>query len=433
MKTKIENKKNTRYVPIPGYKGIRKDLITKKYFVRKSINGKQYSDSFETIPEAVNWRNSFHPSLTFTKLKTNKVDLSGQQQVKLAPVVSRPNGVEAEYSFRDAWELYKSYHFPSLEIVTKNKKLYAEKHFLKDLMNFKMVEINHKLLDAFMSEKAKKARAGVNSKRYNFNHDLKILKAFFSWYRNNYDGVFVNPVLPRHRVIGTIRPIIKKRKKMTREQVLMFFKAFDSEFWRDYAEFHFYTTARVQEVGGLQRSNVFMEERKIEIVNVAVWEDRNKFSYLKEIPKNGEVRYVYMNSRLEEILQRRLADVSDVPCKFNFQSSGHSLDFVFHINGQPPSYRQVQYYYNKALQKVGLDRDFSSTHIMRKAMANIVRQRKGLDAAQAAGGWKSREIVEDFYTDAPNELNVEAAIDVEQYMNEGNCAVKIKPNLTLVQ
>ena len=38
-------------------------------------------------------------------------------------------------------------------------------------------------------------------------------------------------------------------------------------------------------------------------------------------------------------------------------------------------------------------------------MASIVRQELGLDAAQAAGGWKSRSIVEKTYTDAPHDLN----------------------------
>lgn len=46
-------------------------------------------------------------------------------------------------------------------------------------------------------------------------------------------------------------------------------------------------------------------------------------------------------------------------------------------------------------------------------MANIVRQEMGLDAAQAAGGWKSRDVVEKTYTDAPNELNRKVVDHVE--------------------
>ena len=42
-------------------------------------------------------------------------------------------------------------------------------------------------------------------------------------------------------------------------------------------------------------------------------------------------------------------------------------------------------------------------------MANLVRQNLGIDAAQAVGGWKSRDVVEKVYTDLnPNSLNKEA-------------------------
>ena len=56
-----------------------------------------------------------------------------------------------------------------------------------------------------------------------------------------------------------------------------------------------------------------------------------------------------------------------------------------------------------ALKKAGLYPQFASTHILRKAMANITRQEMGLDAAQVVGDWKSRAIVEKNYTDAPTE------------------------------
>ena len=86
------------------------------------------------------------------------------------------------------------------------------------------------------------------------------------------------------------------------------------------------------------------------------------------------------------------------------KSTGERLDFVFAIEGQPVSYRSIQYQYNMALKRAGLFPEFSSTHILRKAMANITRQELGLDAAQVAGGWKSRAIVERTYTNAPTAL-----------------------------
>lgn len=46
-------------------------------------------------------------------------------------------------------------------------------------------------------------------------------------------------------------------------------------------------------------------------------------------------------------------------------------------------------------------------------MAKATRDLMGLDAAQAVGGWKDRKIVEDIYTDVPQELCVEASKKVE--------------------
>ena len=85
---------------------------------------------------------------------------------------------------------------------------------------------------------------------------------------------------------------------------------------------------------------------------------------------------------------------------------------------KPLEYRRIQYRYNKALKVAGLHPEFSSTHILRKAMANIVRQTMGLEAAQAVGGWKSREIVEKIYTDeAPSSLNKDAVNSVEKILS----------------
>ena len=113
---------------------------------------------------------------------------------------------------------------------------------------------------------------------------------------------------------------------------------------------------------------------------------------------------VRLNRQMLDILKRRWENRSKIPCQFFRESTGERLNFVFEVKGQPVSYRNIQYYYNKALKKAGPFPKFRSTHILRKAMANIVRQELGLDAAQVAGGWKSRSIVEKIYTDVPSEL-----------------------------
>lgn len=422
--------KQKRFVPLKNHKGVRKDMVTGKYVARKYVDGKEYSESFSLISEAVNWRRNFHPLLTDTEV--NKGHSVGSKPFDdFQRIQSRPNGVDQRFTFSQAWELYKKQYFPTLEPQTIEDRLKFARYFFPDLMPLRMIEINSDLIDAFMEKKVAEARELKNPRRKNFNNDLKCLKAFLNWYRENYDSMFVVPILKRHYAMGVIKKEVKRRsKKMTLEQVRDFLDAFDCEFWRDFAEFQFYMAARGQEVAGLQWPSVNFKKGLVQVNDVAIWGDSKKFSRLKEVPKNGEERIVYLNLPMKKIIERRLKEKSEVPCDFFRESNGERLDFVFEIEGQPVSYRSIQYQYNKALKKAGLYGEFRSTHVLRKAMANIVRQEMGLDAAQAAGGWKSRDVVEKTYTDAPHELNKKAVDHVERLVS-GLTLIKTSKNSDL--
>lgn len=416
--------KKKRFVPLKNHKGIRKDVVTGKYVARKYVDGKEYSESFSLISKAENWRRNFHPLLTNTEInKGASTDL--QSLDDLCRVQSRPNGVDQRFTFAQAWELYKKQYFPTLEQQTIDDRLKFAKYFFPELMPLKMIEINAELIDAFMEKKAADARSLGNPRRKNFDNDLKCLKAFLNWYKENYDSMFVVPILKRHYAIGVIKKEVKTRsRKMTLEEVTSFLNSFESDFWRDFAEFQFYMAARGQEVAGLQWSSVNWEKGFVQVSDVAIWGESKRFIRLKEVPKNGEERIVYLNKPMREILERRFSQKSGVPCEFVRESNGEKLEFIFERDGQPVSYRSIQYQYNRALKKAGLYGVFRSTHILRKAMANIVRQEMGLDAAQAAGGWKSRDVVEKTYTDAPRALN-KKAVDYVERMASGLKLVKV--------
>ncbi|MCY4645096.1 MAG: tyrosine-type recombinase/integrase [Bacteriovoracales bacterium] len=404
-----------RFLPLKNHEGIRKDTLTGRYVARKRIGKKQYAKTFSKIADAVHWKRHFHPLLTNTELRaeTSKKKRRGQG---LITVQSRPNGVDQRFTLEEVWELYRKFHFPTIEQQTiYHLEKFAE-NFFSELMHLKMQEINPEVLDVFMEKKVANVKKNNNRRRHNFDKDLKSLKALLNWYRENYDGMFTVPILKRHFSIGTIKKIVKRNvEKMSVEQVKLFLRSLDEEFWRDFAQLHFFMAGRVQEVGGLQWSSIDFQRGFLKVQDVSVWSyfDRN-FTELKEVPKNHEQRIVPMNGPMTNVLKRRWENRSKTPCRFQRQSTGEALDFVFHIDGQPLNYRSIQYQYNKALKKAGLYPKFRSTHILRKAMANIVRQELGLDAAQAAGGWKTREIVEKTYTDAPNQLAEKAVFHVEK-------------------
>ena len=328
----------------------------------------------------------------FSSLLTN-VEIKGASvndvnSHDLTTVQTRLNGIDQRFRLRDVWALYQKLHFPALEKQTKDTFIKYANNFFSDLMGLKMQTIMPEVLDAFMEKQVKQAKKVGNTRRNSFKNDLKCLKTLLNWYRENYDGMFVVPVLKRHFILGIIRRVPKRNiEKMSLEDVRLFLDAFESSFWRDFAELHFFMAGRVQEAGGLQWSSVDFQRKLITVRDVSIWGEKKKFTYLKEIPKNGEQRIVCLNEQMFNILQRRRQNRSNIPCEFLRQSTGERLNFVFEIKGQPVSYRSAQHQYNIALKKAGLYPKFRSTHILRKAMANIVRQGLGLEAAkqQVAG------------------------------------------------
>jgi integrase len=392
-----------RFIPLKNHKGIRKDTRTGNYQARKYIDKKEYSAVFSKISDALRWKNTFHPDIVKEKESLN----FGSKQ--------KLNGVEEQFFIDDVWNLYQEQHLPSVSKMSRVDIAKRANNILPNLSGKRMVEINAGLLDEVIKEKVSDTKYLTQSRRYSFDKELKTLKAIFNWYRENYDSFFVVPILKRHFIAGVLKKrVVNKNKKMAPDQVTKFLDAFEDPFWKDFALLHFFMAGRVQEPGGLQVDNIDLEKRCLIVRDVAVYGHDKRFFYLKEVPKNGEERLVHLNDTMVSILERRISDLRVKPCEYCRESTGERLNFVFQKDSQPLNYRQIQYRYNKALKKSGLWPTYKATHILRKAMANIVRQRMGLEAAQAVGGWKSRDIVERVYTDeAPSDLNKSAVCLVE--------------------
>ena len=390
----------SKYKKLSNYKGIRKDTSNGRYLATKYIGGREYSRKFTSLKEAANWRINFHPAIP-EKIVEREVKASFPLPVAPKARV-KLNGEDLGYRFRDAWELYKSLYLPSLEKSSRDTYL-AKEGFLVPLMNFKMVELTAALLDRFMADHKKEALR-EKSKRCSFNGDLKFLKSVLNWYRENYDALFVNPVLKRHKQAGLIKQVPKRSKKLRPEELIAFFRELPL-FWRDFAETQFYMGARVSEVAGLQVDSIDLKEKEIRVQYIVVWSvaTGRKFDYLKETPKNSEISYVSMNPRLEEIIKRRMDNASN--------------GYLFHKDGNPLNYRDIQHRYNMALKRAGLFEKYSSTHIMRHSMGTITRRVTGsLDMAQAVTRHKDLKVAQQ-YAGLPTEANKKAVNDVFSYLN----------------
>lgn len=390
----------SKYKKLSNYKGIRQDTKNGGYLATKYVGGREYSKKFASLRQAIGWRANFHPSIS-ERVVQNRAEES--RSARFAPkTLAKPNGEDLGYRFRDVWELYRRLRLPSLEKSSQDTYLTRGGSFFKPLMDFRMVELTATLMDRFIADHKREALK-TKSPRHNFDGDLKRLKTLLNWYRENYDALFVNPILKRHGQAGIVRKVPKRNKKLNPGELIAFFREL-SPFWRDFAEAQFYMGARVSEVAGLQSDCIDLTEKEIRIQYVVVWDCAKKFDYLKDVPKNGEVSHVAMNARLEEIMGRRLPEAKN--------------GYVFHRDGEPLRYREIQHRYNKALERAGLSDRFSSTHIMRHSMGTITRRVTGsVDMAQAVTRHKDVRVAQQ-YASLPTEANRRAVADVFGYLDD---------------
>ena len=415
-----------RYVSVSyrDVKGIRQDVKSQTFIVEKRIRGERFSATFDNIREAADWKKNFHPAANFKPLGSSFKKNISKSLSELSALRKRQaldmtkNGKDLGYLFGDVWKIYLGIQNSHMEYGSYQRLVYRGQYFFKGLMGAEMVALTSDFLSDYLVLEKEKSVNSSKSHRYNFDDDLKALKTFLNWYRENMDSMFVNPVLKRHKLEGVIRKIPKRKKKLRRHELVAFFNALGAEgsFWRDLAEVQFYLSGRVQEVAGLQWSSVDFIDGIIDIENVAVWDSGKRFCQLKGCTKNGEERKVPMTERLFVILQERLKCRRPSTFKDVVRETMVPGDFVFHLDGKPLKYRTIQHHYNVALKRAGLGDKYSSTHILRHSMANMVRERMGIEHAQAVGGWKSRHLVEHVYTERPAHLTRDALENIEDFM-----------------
>ena len=365
--------------------GLRKDLKLGGYLAEKMVNRVRCSGQFSRLRDAQVW------------LKTH------------CPNEKQLNNVhESIITFEDVWKAYQKDWFRCLSTSSKRNKKDKER-FFSGLFKYKMSEINSRVISDHIESEKNKSIINPRSKRCNFNDDLKALNAIFNWYRQeSEDTPFINPISEKHKKIGFIKNTMLKEKKMTREDLLHFWKSLGNKtIWQDLNRCQVFLAARIQEICGIQLQNIDLVGRKLLIKDVIIWGRDKKFLELKSLPKNGECRQLSLNDSLFEIVQRRV----------EIAKRDGSM-FLFHIDGIPLSYRQVQYQYNRGLKMAGLYPRFSSTHFSRHTGGTIARLATGsLDSAQAVGGWKDRDIAQ-HYCRLDSSIQGDAVKKMEEYLNE---------------
>lgn len=372
------DQKKKRYKKVKGQVGIREEVETGKFEAYKTVDGEKYFKQFDLISEAKKWRLNFVPEKTIKRAST--------------------------VLFGHLLNLYIEEHIEHLATSTKGVKKDRMKIF-EPLKEIPIEKMTAEFFINFFKEK-KEESIKRNSRRKTFNEEIKDLKALFNWYKENIDYKFHNPIVgKRLKKIATIDPSKKEVQKMSMVEFNQFIEKLP-ELYKDLAIMQSRMAARIGEAAGLQFSSIDFKARKLTVAHVLIWDRKKRPKDLKDKPKNKDRRGCVITDDMYEVLQRRLS------------LKAPNSDYVFHIDGDPLTYRTIQHHYNKAIKDAGLSDRFSSTHFIRHTMAFFTRSAfNSLDYVQAVTGHKSSSLAE-HYSGLPSEKQAEAMLEIERRLRE---------------
>jgi integrase len=382
------------YKNVPKHPGVRKHVQTGRYQAKKKIKGKQFAETFDSIRDAIHWKNTFNGEV---------------QVVEEAKVTS---------TLGDVWTRMKVLHFPSLAVSTQ--RIWERRwEPLSELADYHMEDITSSVINNWLARKKKwymsdeyRSLGRGSSARCNLYNELNLFTTIFNWYRaedefEEESKGLTSPIRPRHRNMAFIKDTPKKPddKKIPVEAAFKFFSALP-ELYRDLAMTQFYCAGRIGETAGIQIPNIYLDQEYLLIKDSVVWCNKSKtFEYLAPFPKNKESRRVHIHHELRAIIERRLK--SRVPgCKF-----------LFHVDGKPLNYCTIQLNYRTAQQKTGIP--YTGTHCLRHGMATLARRvgGMGLDSVIAMTGHKDLKLA-DHYSKIDGEVQKETSLKILDHIKD---------------
>ena len=382
-----------RYFNVPKQLGIRKDRVTGRYQALKKINGKQYAETFETIRQAQQWRNTFN----------------GERQVEVPKCTSTLGHV---------WNRMKVLHFPSLELSTR--RIWERRWGpLAELADHNMEDITSTVINRWIERKKKfytsedyKAEGRGCAGRCNLYNELNLFTTIFNWYKSEDEFEaeskdLATPVRLRHKKMAFIRePTVKpEQRKIPVEAAFKFFSALP-ELYCDLAMLQFFCAGRIGETAGIQISNIYLDENYLMIKDSISWCNASKvFEILKPYPKNKEARRVHLHLWLREIVERRL------------RARVKGCNFLFHVDGRPLNYCTIQSNYRMAQRASGIP--YRGTHCLRHGMATLARRvgGMGLDSVIAMTGHKDLKLA-DHYSKIDGEVQKETSLKIVEHIRQ---------------
>lgn len=275
--------------------------------------------------------------------------------------------LKAPKTFRELVELYIEKELPTLSRASRRTRL-AQMQKLKFFMRKSVwvADVDPDLIDRWIKRiKDPRFLRCQHATRVSYFLELKLLRILLTFYRENYDYTYPMPILKRHRKSIVVRQVEKAAKDL---------RPFEHAAWtaeigrmaaaakspgmrriglavQAIARLQYPLFARICEVAALRVQDVNRETGEVTIRRHLDW-DRIAGGdiYVVEGLKASDVKVVYSPLACRLILEYAFAN-------------GIRSGFLFQPGGEFVSYRQIQYRYDKAFKKLGMQK--SGTHVVR--------------------------------------------------------------------
>lgn len=316
-----------------------------KFIVFKLLAGKRVTKEFITLREAEAWKRNDESF----ELKVNG---------------KSPTSNEAGITFRDVYAQYLEEGMVELTEYTIYKKKLRMSHFLPNLCVVKMSEMNGRIILKHLQDM--KLLVSHESRRCNFDKELKDLSSIFNWYDEEISP-FPNPIRRKHFKAGRIKTVERSKKDLPPEALPEVGAHMRKEL-RYLMLIQFLLGARIGEASAINDQTVDFNRGTIDLSETIVW-IKGRPHHVKGTKTNNPNKKV-----MTPLIRKMLLELK------NERPSG--CKFFFHHKGKMLRYQMIREKINKALIKSGYG-EYSGTHILRHSMGSYSRKEAGLDTAQA--------------------------------------------------
>ena len=152
----------------------------------------------------------------------------------------KKNGSFALKTFGEIYARYQSEYLPTVTEATRVKLLGRGERFFPHLLDVPLSLFTPERIAKHVRLVKSEYQQGMYSKRFSFHKELKDLKAILTWWSDQYDLQFKNPVRRYHYALAVIEEMPEKNHRITMEETLRFLKSFpEKSLFHDRSRYRF--------------------------------------------------------------------------------------------------------------------------------------------------------------------------------------------------